>query len=213
MTFTSDSEQAQIDSAAVAPKVEKKTTARDIETLLSGFEPSKPPVPTAAEKERARRATRVEVLANDAAGTLRLLGLSDAKDLGKAEAAVKALAAFVKNAKAAIESIPDAKLVDVEAKPTVARKPRQSVTRTLTETDAQAAVEREIPAAEPDEIPAEIANPESPDEDVPGRNVEPEPTAPVDEEPEQPAAPRRSGPGSQSSAPRGDTDPNLGDGF
>lgn len=190
-----------------APK-KSGTTKAAVVALFSEFEPKAAPEATPAEKERTKRVGQLDAQIRRLAVDLRNLGIEDAKDLAAAERAGKSLLAAAKSARTAIESIPDGKLVPAEKAPA---KPRTSTTRTLSESDAQAAVARQAdPTPEPEAAP----EPEAQEPEAEESTAEPEPEEEPHQEEAATAAPQqhRSGPASRQ-APRGDTDPNAGDGF
>lgn len=205
------------------PSVEptkKAPTKGDITALLAGFEPAAAVQPTPAEKERNKRLDQANAQVRRFAVDLQNLGVADAKDLAAAERALKALGTVAKAAAAAIASIPDGKLGVADSAPAKPRKPRESKTTTLTPEEAQAAVERESTAG-PDEDETlgeelEIAKVD-PTEGETGEETAARIKADREARGATSAAPShsgppRSGPSSQGD-PRGDVDPNAGDGF
>jgi acyl-CoA reductase-like NAD-dependent aldehyde dehydrogenase len=103
------------------PASKKQLSRRDLEAALDALKPAETAPPTPAEKERARRLNRVNALVLAFSTDLKSLGFLETRDLAKAEAAIRALGTVAKSASAAIEAIPDSRLVD-EPKPE--RKPR-----------------------------------------------------------------------------------------
>jgi hypothetical protein len=183
-------------SHEVGPEIKKAVvTKRDVTALLDGFKPEPPKVESPAEKERAKRLAKYEAAVRNVAVVFEELGGPDGT-VESAAAALKALVVVLKKGEAAIAGISDAKLVPgVKAAPS----PRAAK-----------------PTPEPEKAPEPEADatPEPPDVDAAivaagGRTSGP------------PAAARtpRSGPAATPPAPvvdddpRGDEDPNLGDGF
>lgn len=172
-------------------------TKATVSALFREFEPQAAPEVTPAEKERIKRLGQLNAQIQRLAVDLRNLGIEDAKDLVSAERAVKALASLSKSARVAIESIPDSKLVPAEKAPA---KPRATSARTLSPEDASAAVER---ASTETVGETETQEDEAPHEEQAVSTGEATTVAP---------AVGRSGPPA-AAAPRGDEDPNAGDGF
>lgn len=191
----------------------------DIEARFAAFEPVKPEPDSPATRERRHRHQRVDKIVERAVSDLRQLGLVFAADAAMSIAALDSLEQVGFQAHAAINTIPDSKLVTpAEArasKPRAPRKPKPEVApkpETTTET----------PAAEPEttveeNAPAEsIESPEEMDARFKAERAareagEPEPVAP-DETFEEYAA-RKKAEREAGAGPRGAEDPNAGDGF
>ena len=201
LSFFADKTEAPQGAAETKAKASAAPTRKDVVDILNRLDPVETAAPTAAEKERASRVAKLEKSVVAFGSTLKDLGLLDARDTVKAAAAAKALEAMLKNARAAIESIPDGRLVET---PKPAAKQRATATRTLGEADAAAAVAR---AAEPE---PEAAEPEETAEEVDARIKRERAERDVQPVVAQPQT-HRSGPA--SAGPRGEVDPNANDGF
>lgn len=208
----------------------------DIEARFAAFEPEKPAEPTPADRERKRRHNRIDTIVDRAVSDLRHLGLVFAADAEMSIAALDSLEQVGFQAHAAVNTIPDNKLVTpAEAAktpraPRQPRKPREPKPETAPKPDETI----ETPAPEPEttveekvepesngveETPAEMdarikaeraqraAESEQSKDEAPAQESEKELTYEEFQKRKQAEA------AAAAAGPRGDVDPNAGDGF
>lgn len=202
-------------------------TKKDVLAAFGAIEVSTIPI-SKAEAIRQERAAGVEAAIAELRDILVEAGIADG-DLAKATRTASSLSSLLKNATATIASIPD-NVLDPSAEAPKPKAPRKSTTKTLNETDAAAAVERaEQPSAAVVMAAPGAIDPEAPTAEQINEAADVTPEQPTrDEEPEghveeqakeapqqHRSGPPRSGPSqaAPSTDPRGDEDPNAGDGF
>lgn len=196
---------------AQAEAAKKTVTKRDVTAILAEFEPAAAPQKSAAEKERERRVERAQAIIRDTANRLGQIGVADGSP-AEALAAFKALQTAARRAVNALNSL-TAKQLEVEddAPAKAPRTKRTSVPKPVVEEVTAAPVAEEPPADEEPLYKVEIS---------PTPAIEESPIAPEEEDGEALVArlkaqrAGRSGPSAPASSDsRGETDPNLGDGF
>jgi hypothetical protein len=200
-------------------------TKKDVTALLLQFEPAPPPQLSAADRERDKRIEKARAAVRACAKSFEDLGVT-AGDAAKAAAALKGLLTAQKNATAALEGLTPRQLgvdgEDAAPKQRRTRQPKGAQGAQAAQAAATGPVKIEEPVPTLPSAPPVTPKPEpESDPDEGHAAVSPEELdARIKAARAERGAPttHRSGPtyGTASAASgdvRGETDPNLGDGF